>query len=99
MYLFTAQNYFLLQFFSALYVSANWTVVGCAEICATAIGVFAFVMFLNEDNIIPPSMPHIWSFSGMPAVYLVWTVDIIVRNISFRSVINAIIPIAVAQKA
>jgi hypothetical protein len=29
---------------------------------ATAIGVFVFTVFLNEVNVVPPSMPHVLSF-------------------------------------
>jgi hypothetical protein len=51
-----------------LHVSAYSATIRCVDIrrnCrafrATAIGVFIFTMFLNEVNVVTPSMPHVLS--------------------------------------
>jgi hypothetical protein len=55
-----------LKFVTALNVSAYSAIIKCFEIrgnfCAfraTAIRVFVFTVFLNEDNVVPPSVPHV----------------------------------------
>jgi hypothetical protein len=65
----TMQQYQDLKFITALHVSAYSTIIRCSEIqgtccalCATGISFFIFTMFLNEVNVVPPSMPHVLSF-------------------------------------
>jgi hypothetical protein len=41
------------------------------------IGVFVFIKFLNEVNVVSLSMPRVLSFFGMPVAYSACCVDII----------------------
>jgi hypothetical protein len=49
----------------------------CSAFCATAIGVSIFVIFLNEVRVVPPSLPYVLSFFGVPVFCLVCSVDVI----------------------
>jgi hypothetical protein len=78
------QQYQDLKFVTALHVSTYSAIIRCVQIprnfcafCATAIGVFAFIIFLNEVDVLPPSMPHLLSLHRVMINYVstffVWT--------------------------
>jgi ABC-type multidrug transport system permease subunit len=56
------------KFFTVLHVSAYSAIIRYAEIwgncafCVNAVGIYVFTMFLNEVNLVPPSVPHVLSF-------------------------------------
>jgi hypothetical protein len=61
----------------------NWPSPGVLKLEGTAVPpvllrlVFSiYIMFLNEINVAPPSMPHVLSFFSMPVVCLVCNVDV-----------------------
>jgi hypothetical protein len=49
--------------------------------------VLIFTVFLNEVNVIPPSMPHVLVqyFIGTPVTYQVCSVHVIVKGFNFKS--------------
>jgi hypothetical protein len=77
------QQYRDLKYLTALHVTAYSSIIryfeirgNCCAFRATKIGVYVFTVFLNEVNVVPHSMPNVFSFFGMPIIYQVCSVDV-----------------------